>query len=288
MKGNYKLASIRSIRVTQIALLWCFIGTSPSFAQRGYEYDSDASPWEEPASGFPGYFDTQVANKNSVVVEFPPMIYGLIPTPFMAVDYGLTDTLTIGTNAIFTTAPWLFGARGVSLKIRSLIYGDEDQQSAWTYYAGYLSATGRVSLTANYHTFTWNHAWALAPRHSVTAHLNYHRMSLEVGTMSSLDHASIFLSTLVIGGGYDFMLTRKWSFRADTLVSVYQNIEADTASASIDLSSNLSKAKGSTAELVAQVQFRPVDKWLFGLGGTGVFVGGVTGAAPWFTWARKW
>jgi hypothetical protein len=265
-----------------------YLTQSEIFAQRGGSYTDTSSPWNSSTQGFPGYFDTNMAKPKSLVVEFPPMILGIIPTPSTAVDYGVSETLTVGTNAIVTTIPWLFRARGFSLKVRSLMYGDESQQSAMTYYAGFLSSNTSTELLANYHVFTWNHAWRFAPSQSLYGHANFHRINIELNNIDELNHAMIHLTTFLIGGGYEYEFSNTWSLRGDVLGSIYQNLEADSAVSTVNLSASITNPKAFTAIGTFQVQYHPFENWLFGFGATGVSLGGYTGALPWFTWSKRW
>lgn len=121
-----------------------------AFGQRGGSYANDQQQnWDSASAGFPGYYDANVVEEGHFVVEFPPVIWGIIPTPFMAVDYGVTKTFTVGTNAIFSTVPWLLQSKGGAVKLRSLLYGTESHQSAGTYYTGFLSGNSSLDLVAS-------------------------------------------------------------------------------------------------------------------------------------------
>jgi hypothetical protein len=278
--------SLKHLLLCAVAL---FLTSTEIFAQRGASFDGSATPSDSLTQGFPGYFDTNVARKGSLVVEFPPMLMGLVPTPFTAVDYGVSDTLTVGTNAVLTTLPWLFGVKGASLKIRSLVVGDHAQQGSATYYTGGLSAS-QGSTTANmyYHLFTWNHSWSFREIHQISLHGNYTRINFELGTTKDLNHQEINLSTMQAGAGYGYRLNHKWGFRINGVTSILQSIELDNAGASIVQSSNPNKIGAATSIAVAQFDLRSRPDWLFGFGAIGFSVSGVSTAAPWFTWATRW
>lgn len=265
-----------------------FIISSTAAAQRGGSYGENAKPWESTSQGFPGYFDTNVARKGSLVVEFPPMIFGILPTPFVAVDYGVTDTLTIGTNGVVSALPWLLNGEGASIKIRSLLLGDETEQSAVTYYGGIIRIHGKTQINSYYHVMTWNHAWRIGSRHTIGARANYIRLNVELGEETDLNHADLGFSSFMTGAGYGFEINPRWALRADAIASLYQSIEADTVAISFNQSSSLRKPKSTTLIGVGQVEYHPFEDWLFGLGVTGFNVGGAGAAAPWFTWATRW
>jgi hypothetical protein len=274
--------------VATLYALLSLLVTPSALAQRGSSPEYSQTPWESTTQGFPGYFDTNMPEKGSLVVEFPPMIYGILPTPFSSVDYGVTENFSVGTNAAVTALPWLLGGKGASIKLRSLIYGDDEQQSAITYYAGGLAGDGKNQFTASYHTATWNHAWRLASRHILFANGHYHRFNLEIADRNSIEHANVYYMSMLMGGGYQFLISPKWSLQSNLLISTIQDFEADNAGSSMSVGTNVTKAKTMTATLVPQVQWHAAKNWMFGVGITGIYFGGTGLALPWFTWSKRW
>jgi hypothetical protein len=270
------------------AVIFCTIIPSlTAVAQRGSTFEGDAKPWQSPSQGFPGYFDTNVAAKGSVVVDFPPILV-IIPMPFMAVDYGVSDTFTVGTNAILTTVPWLFGAVGGTIKIRSLLYGDETHQSAGTYYGGVIATTRGTPLKFYYQVMTWNHSYRLGARHSLSGHVNYTRFNVAYGEETSLERISISQASLMLGGGYGFQISPTWALRLNGISPVIQSIDADTTTAALSQSQTLGNTKSASAIYVAQAEYRASDAWLLGFGLLGFSASGSDAVAPWFSWARRW
>ena len=271
-----------------VFVLVLIVSAGTAMGQRGASYDGQAKPWDSTSQGFPGYFDTNVARKGTFVLEFPPMIWGILPVPSISSDYGVTDTLTVGTNALIASFPWLLGAQGGSIKVRSLLVGTSEQQAAVTYYGGGLAFHGETPFSLYYHLMTWNHAWGLGTDHTLAAHANYLKVNLEQGSIQDLKHAELSLSALMFGAGYGYFINSRWSLRLDGVASVYQTIDADTAAISLNQSSSIKNVKSVTLIGMSQIEYHPFPNWLFGVGITGLGIGGSGGGAPWFTWSKRW
>jgi hypothetical protein len=278
----------RWLHLTIIFASASFIDSQRAFGQRGQSYGGHAKPWSANTQGFPGYFDSNMAEENSLVVEFPPMLLGIVPTPFIAVDYGVTETLTVGTNAAWTVLPYLFGAKSLSVKARTLLIGDQSEQASATYYGGVISIPTDTSLNAYYHILTWNHAWRIASSHTLSAHGNLIRMNLEQGTIRDLNHAQLNFDAMMLGAGYGYEFNERWSLRGNGIITAYQSIEADTAAATFNQSLNIKSISSYTSIATAQFEYRSSEKWLFGFGATRFGFAGNSLGAPWFTWARRW
>lgn len=272
-----------------MGLLLFFLTASSAFAQRGATYETHAKPWESPTQGYPGYFDTHVARKGSLVAEFPPLLLGIVPTPFMALDYGVSDTLTIGTNAIFTTVPWLLGGFGASLKVRSLLIGNSDHQSAITFYGGLLRTETDPPVTAQYQNATWNDAWRFSGRHTLTGHLQYMRVSADIGKTTDIERASLGITTIMLGGGYGFEISHKSQLRLNGVFSAYSTVEADTVAMSINQSAKGLGGSTTSSSYVAQYEYHTDADWVIGVGLMGLSAfGAPTTNLPWLTFATRW
>ena len=263
----------------------CF--SSPSFAQRGATYEGDAQAWESPTQGYPGYFDTNVADEGKFVLEFPPLIYGIIPMPSMALDYGVSKTLTVGTNSLVTTLPWLFGGQGLSLKARSLVYGTLQHQSAATVYAGYIGIQGNTPASVIYQNATWNHAWRFANSHAVTAHANYLRLSADIGKTNSISHSEISITTFLLGAGYTYTIDEAANLRGTVAATAYSSFDVSTPSADITQASTVKLMTQPNRIAQFQYEYHTRSDWLIGIGLIHLYVSGVSGTAPWLTFATR-
>ena len=274
-------------RSSQSALLILSLGfmsiSSSSLAQRGELSDAKPTALANPTAGFPGFFDTNLADKNSLVVEWPPLILPLIPMPSIAVDYGVTDTLTVGTNALVSTLPWLLGARGISLKLRTLIFGDAAMQSAATFYGAYI---GSSQLNASWQIVTSNNAWKLGTRHIISAQAMLMNFGLAAGSESDIDYTNLRLTSVGLGGGYQFIVSDTAAISAHVLVPAYTNLESDSVAANLNV--NLDARSG---ELLwgfgrASLDIKR-DDWVYSVGGLYMY-GLTTGVKPWFSAATRW
>jgi hypothetical protein len=265
------------------ALLVLVITATGASAQRGELTTGTPRQFTNPNQGYPGFFDTNFADKGSLVVEWPPILLPIFPVPSIEVDYGVTDTLTVGTNAIVSTLPWLLGAKGISLKARTLIYGNETVQNVATIYGG--SIAGK-SLAASWQVFSSNNSWKLAPRHIITGQAVILHMALEAGSKESIHYTNLQVSTLTLGGGYQFLVTENGSISTYLMVPAITAFEADTVAANI--SANLDARNGEIMWGMARssLDFRN-DDWLYSLGG--LYVYGLTKSiSPWVSATTRW
>lgn len=275
-----------SSRAICVTLISCF--SSHALAQRGARYEGNAHPWDSPTRGFPGYFDTNVAEKGSWVVELPPLIYGAIPMPSTEVDYGVSESLTVGSNALLTTVPWLFGAQGASIKVRSLLVGTPEHQSVATVYAGYLGVYNRTPTGSGlYENATWNHSWRPAREHTITGHINYLRLDGSLGKSSDLNYARVSVTTLMLGAGYGYEINEQWNIRGMIATTAYSSLDIMTSLA--DLSQTTSPAITKNPNRLGQLQleFHTVTDWLVGFGAIHGYFSGSGGTVPWLTFAFR-
>lgn len=255
----------------------------PVIAQRGEILEAKSELFTNPTQGFPGFFDTNMAAKDSLVVEWPPIILPIIPVPSIAVDYGVSDTLTVGTNALVTTVPWLLGAKGVSAKARSLIYGSETMQSVATVYAGYI---GAKDLSTSWQVLTSNTAWKIGSKHIVAAQATIINLGVEMGAPSSLDYTNLRLSTLGLGGGYQHLLSETTAISTYLLAPALTSVEADTVSTNLNANFDVSSGNAMWGVARTSVDYRS-DEWVYSLGA--MYVHGLyRGLLPWFSATRRY
>jgi hypothetical protein len=269
-------------RVLVLALLSLGF-SSTGFAQRGEISNANASAFSHPTAGFPGFFDTNLADKNSLVVEWPPVILPFIPMPSIAVDYGVTETLTVGTNALVSTLPWLVGARGISVKARTLIAGTDSMQSAATFYGAYI---GSSSLNASWQMVTSNNSWKIAPRHIVNGQAMLMNFGFESGSEASLDYTNLRLTALSLGAGYQFLVSETAAISGYILAPAYTSLESDSVAANI--SANLDARSGQMMWGIgrASLDIRR-DDWVYSIGGLYLH-GMLPGVQPWFSATTRW
>ena len=279
---------LRVLKWSAIALTFSCL-SSQAFAQRGADYTGTGKPWDSNTQGFPGFFDTNMAAPGSIVTETPALFW-IIPTPSLSVDYGVNESLTVGTNALVTGLPWIFGGNGISLKVRSLIYGSDTNQSTATLYTGYIHFRNNSDpVYSNYQVATWNHAWRPSARHTFSTQVMYFRLALDSGSSSSINHAKVAATLGTLGGGYGLRLTERWGMGLNAFFSAYTGFEIDSAGASMDQQSKALSSDSTILFLRFLTDCRLSENWLlsFGIVGIGTSGSGLT-PGPWISAAKRW
>lgn len=241
----------------------------PTLAQRGQSPNSSIEPISHPFSSYPGYFDPYMVEPRKFVMELPPITISPNggPVPSLAADFGVSKTLTIGTSGIGTLLPFVLGGAGATAKIRTLVYGSPDFQSAVTVYAGYmmfLQADTRLAI--DYTVFTSNNAWVLNPKSIVLSNVTLARYGLTAGSPDDLGYASINAMTAALGGGYSRILSDKVAITGLALLPVYEAIEADTSTVSLNANTKTLNAEGTAKMARVHVDIKPAKKWVFNVG----------------------
>jgi hypothetical protein len=257
--------------------------SGPTLGQRGEPNSASPHAMTTPTSGYPGFFDTNMAEPGSIVVEWPPLLLPFIPMPSIQVDYGVTDTLTVGTNALVTTLPWLLGARGASLKVRTMLIGDAEFQSTATFYGSWIGAT---EFNASWQMATSNNTFKLAPNHLASAQAMVMNVGIESGSESSVNYTNLRLTTLGLGGGYQFIVSETAALSFYALAPAYTGIEADTVGANLNM--NMDPRSGQMLWGIARGSFDiKRDEWVYSIGG--IYVHNVaSGILPWFSATTRW
>ena len=185
----------RAERVLAAALGLAIVAAAgPALAQRGQDF----APTEElavspnPNLGFPGLFDTEVAQKGTLVANLPAT----------SLYYGVTPRLTLGTiSAAFVSV--LYGPPGASVHARYLLGG-----ATWFRSTGdaLLLATA-LNIDGEYTTarlgiFSSNTEFLLNPSNRLTAHAWLVHASAERPGQSGAGTA------FLVGGTYSVALAR--------------------------------------------------------------------------------
>jgi hypothetical protein len=275
---------MKTIRILlTLSVLYMALHEKECHAQRGLSFAGSPADFVTPTQGYPGFFDTNMAAPGSLVVEWPPVILPLIPMPSLAVDYGVSERLTVGTNALVSTIPWLVRGRGISLKIRSLVYGTETMQSTVTVYAGYI---GTGSVSASWQALTSNSAWKIGSAHLVSGQLLLMNAGFENGKETSLDYTNIKFSTAAIGGGYQFFFKENMAIGGNLLGAIVNSVEADTVAANLraDLDATSGQLLWGVARVSADLKS---DDWVYSIGGI-YFHGSGARPMPWFSATTRW
>lgn len=265
--------------------------STQTLAQRGEIADSSPAVFKSPTQGYPGFFDTNMSEPQTMVIEWPPVILPFIPVPSIAMDYGVNERLTLGTNALLTSIPWLLGIKSGAIKARSLLFGNEFMQSTATAYLGYFGASSGFSMY--WQIFTSNNAWKVSPSHIVSANAAFVNFGLEAGDLKKTDYTSVQLSTLAASLGHQYLLGENSSISTYVMLPAWSSINIDTVAAAFDINSNASS--GDTMWAMARMSFDlRSEPWVYSIGGMYNY-GSVkdllprtAGLLPWFSATRKY
>lgn len=267
------------------------INSSFVFAQRGETLEARPSIFNTPTTGYPGFFDTNMAKEGDVVVEWPPIIFPMIPMPSIAVDYGVNERLTVGTNALLTLVPWALGMKSVTLKARTLLYGNETMQSAISGYLGYFSQAGGTSTY--WQILSTNNAWKLSPNHIFAANAAFINFGLEDEDLTKTEYANVHLTTATIGGGHQYIWSDTTSISTYLMLPISTAIQVDSAAIALDLNGNLSQGAPMWVLARMSLDLRS-DPWVYSFGAyytSGVakeLLLGTSGVVPWFSATRRY
>ena len=273
--------------IVSLSLLWA----SFALAQRGETLEAKPGLFTSPTQGYPGFFDTNMAEPEALVVEWPPIILPIIPVPSIAVDYGINERLTVGTNALLTLLPWIAGVKSATVKARTLLYGSESMQSSATAYLGYFG--GGEGLDMYWQLITSNNAWKVSPRNIVSANAAFVNFGLEAGDLKGADYTSMQLTTGTIGGGHQFIWDETLSVSTYVMLPFWTSINLDTAAAAFDLNGNASRGSLMWGLARLSVDFRS-EPWIYSLGAmysrgaANEILPNSSGFLPWFSATRRY
>lgn len=272
--------------VMSLAAATVLLMAPSAFAQRGESYSDNNAPTTGPSTGVPGFFDTYMAEKGRFVLELPPVV-GFYPMPTSTLDYGLTDDLTVGTNTVVTTLPYLASGYGGAIKLRSLIHGSPGAQSTLTYYGAYMQAEQGGKLnSASYNVLTSNTTLMLGERNLLTGSLIYLSMAVRVeSTSNPALYESISGWLGMIGVSYERVLTSKISIAANTTLPVLNGLSQDSTAGSATLSVN---PDSMTTLMLARAyaDFRVNERWTLSIGLLAAPAAGTV--LPWLSAVRRY
>lgn len=259
--GNLASARAGAWALALVAAVLPFFGpfASRAFAQRGGAYTLDGTPPTTPASGFPGMFDSNVADKGSFVLDIPTL----------SADYGLTENVTIGTNGLFLGL-LVAGLPSVYLKTRYRFLTTESLASSFTVYGGY--STNRVGSAAGKTTFDGyltgasnNTTYYFSERSYLNAFFYYLKLGLNARAEENLEYQNTSITTLLAGASYQYWVTKWFGPQALVALSAYNSIVLD--SSTISASASLGRGVGVSGFAFIRVlgEFR-LGRWLLSPG----------------------
>jgi hypothetical protein len=208
--------------------LGCFalVLSSRAEAQRGADYEMQETPPTTPGSGFPGLFDSHLAEQGRFVLEIPTL----------TADYGVTDRLTIGTSALPLLFMQLGAPPSLYLKTRYRLFSSEKIVSAATLYGGYATnrfGTGKSNDDAFLFGMTSTSSWYVTERKLATLFLGYFKFASRSVEKDGIEYMQSSVSTLLLGGSYQIWLNKWFGLTGTALASVQSKIEVDSSTLSV-------------------------------------------------------
>jgi hypothetical protein len=150
-----KNTHLKKIVQSATIIFSAFSQPNRAIAQRGSAGTAEKASRNSPSSGIPGLFDSNTVFEKSLVADLPSF----------AIDYGITDNLTLGTSALtaMSTLAWVTDGRNsvppfLSIKARYRVFTLRNWTASFT---GYLSGMriipqSRTSLTNQKQTLLYS------------------------------------------------------------------------------------------------------------------------------------
>lgn len=212
-------------------LLWIFAGIFgmieiPCHAFFGQSSIEQSTPPQTFMSAFPGLLDTNVAPHNSIVLELPTF----------AIDYGVTENWTLGTNALAVAATAYTLTPVVYLQSRYRFFSNNYISSTITGFGG-RSWNGPIhslihipdspKFEGNLIGITSNTSYYFDKYNTLTFTLISLRLSFEK-SYSSLDSVTTNIYTIAPGFGYQIVPFKFLALSTNFLFPI--NLNINTAS----------------------------------------------------------
>ena len=232
--------------------LFLFCGVA--FAQRGANYTAETTPDSLPGQGFPGMFDSRMADAGKFSLDIPSL----------AADYGVNERLTIGTNG-WAVGALAFGFPVLYGKIRYRFLSTESVSSVHTVYLG--AATNRLSKNnaksdGYFFGLSNNTSFLLGDRGELTATFFYVQLSQKQQESDTKMYSNAAVSTLLAGLTYQHWVTNWFGPSAMVLLAPYVGVDADSSGAAI----SARVSGGQVLILRAYAEFAAGQSWLLSPG----------------------
>lgn len=201
-----------------------------STSQRGLPFPQSAPP-ATPTDGFPGFFDSNMADKGTIVADLPTF----------QVDYGINEKWTVGVNGLALAVGVASSAPSVVVKARYRLFSNESFRNALTTYLGYIDLPSKEDnnkLRMSTVLFSNNTTFYLTPSFHLNSFVIVGFTDLTQGKESTVNYAKASVTPVVVGAGANYFLGRVIGFSALGLYNVYTTIEIDTSEMAIDFSTS--------------------------------------------------
>lgn len=258
------------------------LGSSETLALRGADFIEQTLPAEFASDGFPGFLDTRVAPSHRFVIEVPTL----------ALDYGMTDHLTFGSNLASPLLSSLFRTPFLYWKTRYRFFSNSQVSSTLTGYGGgFWPSEGNLleslfpdSILAKLQNGTFlavtqNTAIHLERGQVLTLNLMAFRAAGTVLTDSFSGRTSdLSVAGFLPGLGYEILLSRSWSLGLNVLFPIWTELAEEND----QITAQFAALKKGTFLMPyrAMANFRMGSSSLLNFGVFGLITGSVIGVFP--------
>lgn len=264
-----------------IAILSIFNFYPICYGQRGnnFSFPQENAP-QTPLDGFPGFFDTNMAQNDSFVFDLPSF----------TLDFGLSDRLTLGINslgAFFTSVslqPLLLA------KARYRLFSTPQFRNALTFYGGYsnISKTkNNPSSHANALLFSNNFNYYLNENSQLYGSLLFGHIDYSVAEASSPDFEKTSFRPFFISLGYQYFFSDWVGVSPLVIYNAYSHIEFDSSQIAFQSESKLA-AESSNAIFRLALDTKIGDNFLLTIYGIISFAGSNSFATPFVSCMYRW
>ena len=256
---------------------------STAQAQRGFGYATQQTPAVTPLTGYPGFFDANVAEKNGFVFDLPTF----------AGDYGVSENITVGSNALLAI-PWLSSVPMFYGKARYRFFSDKQLASALTVYAGFLTEKNKYKDHTSRSTYTAavvsnTTTFYLSDKTTLTGFLFGALLYAQVGTPGNLEYTKANFNFSFAGLNLQHWVTDWLGPQIVAFTTLHYSAEVDSTGASLSADNGVLSASKNFVVVRGLLELR-AGNWLLSPGGALLLAPGAgrTVAVPYFSGTVKW
>jgi hypothetical protein len=169
-----------------------------------------------PLSSVPGFFDSYTLNKGGFTAD----ILG-------AFDFGITDTLTVGTNT-FAAITLLSSVPHVSLKVRGMALSSENFDSSFTAYGTF--PVGNRSIRLNSYTATSMNSISFGSKQAVHLGFGYSNLQLDENQIQNIKFRGTSIQSAFVSAQYELFLSSWFDISFLAASSVLPRAKVETSS----------------------------------------------------------
>ena len=241
--------------VAAVATLLC---CGSAFAQRGGDYvEQDGSPVRSTNSGFPGLFDTELAKKGAVTGSLP----------WLNAHVGVTENLTVGTNALYVLPNFALQPAGLLLT-RYRVNSSPNMETTMDIMVGGLRINSdRWDLRSTIGIFGTNTLFVLHPKHHLILNMLAGTFGFGYTDNESTAYTNASVYGAMFGATYRVCIASWVSFQGTVLPLSYLTGEMDSSTGLLE--ANLVRPSAYENILYRAIFAFRARSWLFELGALG-------------------